>query len=142
MAAEKTTLKSIKSSPKLAEQNFRPSDFLSQSEMDALHEANANRGRIRKPYDEVDAFESEILERYGWETYQAYQDGTITVEQLSKYLAASRAREAAFRYNLEMVIASANAGANNPNKNGRPPKTLKQCINIIKTEYKSAKGAQ
>ena len=142
MTAEKNTLQSIKSSPKMAEQNFRPSDFLSQSEMDELHEANANRGKIVKRYDEIDAFEAEILERFGWNTLQAYQNGTISVEQVSRYIFAARARDAADRYALEMVIVSAVAGANNPNKHGKAPKSLKQAVDIVKTEYKRAKGAQ
>lgn len=142
MAAEKTTLKSIKSSPKMAEQNFRPSDFLSQSEMDELHEANANRGKIHRPFDEVDAFEAEILARFGWQTFQAYQTGDINLSQLAKYIAAERARDAQDRYALESFILAAVAGANNPNKHGKAPKSLKKAIDIIKTEYKRAKGAQ
>ena len=142
MTAEKTTLKSIKSSPKLAEQNFRPSDFLSQSEMDELHEANANRGKVHRPFDEVDAFEAEILARFGWHTFQAYQTGDISLSQLAKYIAAERARDAQDRYQLECVIVSVNAGANNPNKHGKAPKSLKKSIDILKTEYKRAKGAQ
>lgn len=142
MTAEKTTLKSIKSSPKMAEQNFRPSDFLSQSEMDELHEANANRGKIHRPFDEVDAFEAEILARFGWQTFQAYQTGDINLGQLSKYIAAERTRDAQERYALESLILAAVAGANNPSKHGKAPKSLKQAVNIIKTEYKRAKGAQ
>ena len=142
MTAEKTTLKSIKSSPKMAEQNFRPSDFLSQSEMDELHEANANRGKIHRPFGEVDAFEAEILARFGWQTFQAYQTGDINLSQLAKYIAAERARDAQDRYQLESLILAAVAGANNPNKHGKAPKSLKQAVNIIKSEYKRAKGAQ
>ena len=142
MTAEKNTLKSIKSSPKVAGQNFRPSDFLSQSEMDELHEANANRGRIDKKYDDVDAFESEILERFGWDTFQAYQNGTISIEQVSRYIFAARARDASDRYALESLILAAVAGANNPSKHGKAPKSLKQAVDIVKTEYKRAKGAQ
>lgn len=139
---EKLTLKSIKNSPKLAEQNFRPSDFLTEKEIDELHEANARGGKIIKPYDEVDAFEAEILARFGWQTYQAYLDGTMDIEQLAKYLAAERARACAERYNLECIIVSAVAGANHPKKHGGAPKSLKQAIDIVKTEYKRAKGAQ
>lgn len=142
MTAGRNTLKSIKSSPKMAEQNFRPSDFLSQSEMDELHEANANRGKIVKKYDEIDAFEAEILERFGWAAFQAYQNGVIAIEQMTRYIYASRARDAADRYALESLILAAVAGANNPNKHGKAPKSLKQAVDIVKTEYKRAKGAQ
>lgn len=142
MTAGRNTLKSIKSSPKMAEQAFRPSDFLSQSEMEELHEANANRGEIVKKYDEIDAFEAEILERFGWTAFQAYQNGVIAIEQMARYIYASRARDAADRYALESLILAAVAGANNPNKHGKAPKSLKQAVDIVKTEYKRAKGAQ
>lgn len=126
----------------MAEQAFRPSDFLSQSELDELHEANANRGKIVKKYDEIDAFEAEILERFGWNAFQAYQNGVIAIEQMARYIYASRARDAADRYALESLILAAVAGANNPNKHGKAPKSLKQAVDIVKTEYKRAKGAQ
>ena len=142
MAAEKTTLKSIKSSPKMAEQHYRPSDFLSQSDIDELHEANARGGKISKPYDEIDAFEAEILARFGWQTYQAYLSGEADIEQLAKYIAAERARDAQNRYNLECIIVSSAAGANRPRKHGGAPQSLKKAIDIVKAEYKRAKGAQ
>lgn len=142
MAAEKTTLKSIKSSPKMAEQHYRPSDFLSQSDIDELHEANARGGKIRKPYDEIDAFEAEILARFGWQTYKAYLSGEADIEQLAKYIAAERARDAQNRYNLECIIVSSVAGANRPRKHGGAPQSLKKAIDIVKAEYKRAKGAQ
>ena len=142
MAAEKTTLKSIKSSPKMAEQHYRPSDFLSQSDIDELHEANARGGKISKPYDEIDAFEAEILARFGWQTYQAYLSGEADIEQLAKYIAAERARDAQNRYNLECIIVSSVAGANRPREHGGAPRSLKKAIDIVKAEYKRAKGAQ
>lgn len=142
MTAEKTTLKSIKSSPKMAEQHYRPSDFLSQSDIDELHEANARGGKISKPYDEIDAFEAEILARFGWQTYQAYLSGEADIEQLAKYIAAERARDAQNRYNLECIIVSSVAGANRPRKHGGAPQSLKKAIDIVKAEYKRAKGAQ
>lgn len=142
MAAEKTTLKSIKSSPKMAEQHYRPSDFLSQSDIDELHEANARGGKISKPYDEIDAFEAEILARFGWQTYKAYLSGEADIEQLAKYIAAERARDAQNRYNLECIIVSSVAGANRPRRHGGAPQSLKKAIDIVKAEYKRAKGAQ
>lgn len=142
MADEKTTLKSIKNSPKMAEQHFRPSDFLSQSEIEELHEANATRGKIQRPYDDIDAFEAEILARFGWQAYQAYQDGEMDIGQLARYIAAERARDAQKRYDLECVIVSSVAGANHPTKHRSAPKSLKNAIDIVKTEYKRAKGKQ
>ena len=114
MTADKKTLNSIKNSPEMVEQHYRPSDFLTSDEMDELHEANANRGRIHKPFDEVDAFEAEILARFGWETFKAYESGEMPIERLAKYIAAERARHSGELYTLECIIVSAVAGANHP----------------------------
>lgn len=141
-AVEKLTLNEIKRSPKMTERHYRPSDFLTKNEIDDLHESNARGGKIRKPYDEVDAFEAEILARFGWETFQAYQTSEISLEQLARYLAAERAREVAEKYNLECIIVGAVAGANRPRKHGGTPAGLKRAIDIVKTEYKRAKGGQ
>lgn len=139
---DRPTLKSIKSSPKMAEQHYRPSDFLTEKQMEKLHESNARGGKIVRPYDDVDAFEAEILARFGWEAFQAYLSGAIDIEQMAKYLAAERARATAERYNIEAIIVGAVAGANHPRKSGGAPKGLRQAIEIVKAEYKRAKGAQ
>ena len=149
---EKLTLDSIKSSPKMTEQYFRPSDFLSKEERLALKEANASRGKIHRPYNNVDAFEAELIARLGWDAFKAYQRGGYTDEngqfqrlkltQFARWIAAERARDALDRYSIECVIVSANAGANNPNKHGKAPKSLRQALDIVKAEYKRAKGAQ
>ena len=94
MAAEKPTLKSIKSSPKLAEQHFRPSDFLTKQQQDELREANARGRTIMRPYDEVDAFAAEILARFGWQAYKAWQMGEFSQEKALRFIAAERARDA------------------------------------------------
>ena len=142
MASEKTTLKSIKSSPKMAEQHYRPSDFLSQSDIDELHEANARGGKISKPYDEIDAFEAEILARFGWQTYKAYLSGEADIGQLAKYIAAERARTTAESLPLQYTVVGAMAGANHPTKHKNAPKTLKNTIKFLKEQQKKAKGAQ
>ena len=139
---EKPTLKSIKGSPKMAERNFRPSDFLTEEQMNELHEANARGGKILKPYDDIDAFEAEIMARFGLEALREWQNNTISTEQMAKYLAAERARTTAERYNLEAIIVSAVAGANHPTKHKTAPKSLKTAVDIVKAEYKRAKGAQ
>lgn len=142
MAAEQPTLKSIKSSPKLAERHFRPSDFLTTQQMDELHEANARGKSVRRPYDEIDAFAAELLARFGWETYTAWQKGEFSQEKALRFVAAERARTMQEQYSLESVIYTVMAGANNPAKGGRMPKSLKKAGEIMNEHFKRAKGAQ
>ena len=150
MAAEKPTLKNIKRSPKLAEQHFRPSDFLTKQQQDELREANARGRTIMRPYDEVDAFAAEVLARFGWHTYRAWKTqerderGQIimTTDQLFKYIAAERARTTAESLPLQYTVVGAMAGANHPTKHKNAPKTLKNTIKFLKEQQKKAKGAQ
>lgn len=142
MAAESISLKEARKSPKLRERHFRPSDFLTTRQMDELHESNARGGRIERPFDEIDALSAEILGRFGWETYQAWLHGEIAQDRIMRYLAAERARKTAELYNLEALIVSSVAGANHPGKGGRTPKSLKQAIDVLRSEYKRSRGAQ
>ena len=140
MAAEKPTLKSIKSSPKMAEQHFRPSDFLTKPQMDELHESNARGRATIRPYDEIDAFAAEILARFGWQAYQAWHSGELSQEKALRFIAAERAREAARGFEIEQVIYATTLGANNPTKAGKMPKSAKKAAEILNEHLKRAKG--
>lgn len=137
---KKLTLANARESRKLKEQTFRPSDFLADDEIEKLRESNQKGKKQKRPYDEIDALEAEILARFGWHTFQAYQTGEISLEQLAKYLQAERARSVAERYNLECIIVGAMAGANHAKKGGGTPKGLRTAIDIVKEDYKRAKG--
>ena len=142
MAAERTTLKSLQSSPKLAEQHFRPSDFLTKQQQDELREANIRGKTISRPYDEVDAFAAEILARFGWQAYEAWQSGEFSQEKALRFIAAERARDAARSLSIEQVIYAATLGANNPTKGGKLPKSARKTAEILNEHHKLAKGAQ
>lgn len=139
---EKPTLESLKKSPKLAEQHFRPSDFLTNKQIEELHEANARGKTVQRPYDDVDAFASELLARFGWETYKAWQSGEFSQEKALRFVAAERAREAARSLPIEQVIYTATLGANNPTKSGKLPRSARKTAEIIKEHMKFAKGVQ
>lgn len=121
------------------ELTFRASDFLSDEQQEKLHEANAKGAKTVKPYDEIDAFSAEVLARFGFDAWQAWQDGTISTHQMLRYVAAERAREARLLLPLEAITALSMAGANHPNKNGKPPKSLASAHKILQSEQK--KGA-
>lgn len=118
-----------------AGQYFRASDFLSETEKEQLHAANAKGKEPEKPYDRVDAYEAELLARFGWQAYKAWLDGELDEALAARMMAAERDRE---RQTLEPILAmiyAANAGANNPaDKNGHAPKTLRIAHEIL-TKY-------
>lgn len=138
MTVPEITLEKAK---KIAEvKNFRASDFLTQEEIEEVHESNA-KGRKKTGFDVVDAYVAEILARFGYDTYVAWKFGEIDERHMMKYIEAERAREARNRLMIENVIVASVAGANNPTKGGHPPKSLKTAIKILKHEQKLAKGA-
>ena len=136
------TIEEIKKSPKVTDKVFRASDYLSEEELDEIHASNAKGKKIEKPFDDIDAFSAEILARFGWDTYQAWLEGRFEMSKSLRFIAAERARDKQLIVHLEAIILSAIAGANNPDKNGKMPKSLKQASDILKKEIKEAQGGQ
>lgn len=121
------------------EVTFRASDFLSDEQQEQLAQANAKGAKTIKPYDEIDAFSAEVLARFGYDTWQAWQGGKISTHQMLRYIAAERARETRNILPLEAIMMLSMAGANHPGKNGKPPKSLASAQKILQNEQK--KGA-
>lgn len=137
MAHETNTLEQIKAEvlPN-AEQSFRASDFLSDEEQAELEEVNLRGKKDSRIYDSVDAFEAELLARFGWEAFQAWLKGDFGMEQAAKFMAAERAREKRALEPLASIILAANAGANNGDKNGHAPKSLRIAQDLVKQIHK------
>lgn len=117
----------------------RVSDFLTDEEIDKIHETNL-KGKKRASFDEVDSYIAEIIARFGYETYLAWKLGEIDELDMVHYIQAERAREAQNRLRLEHIIVAGVAGANQRTKTGHAPKSLKMAIKMLKSEEKLAKG--
>lgn len=139
MTAPELTLKNVKETAQV--KTFRASDFLTDEQIDEVHESNA-KGKKTTGFNEIDAYIAEILARFGYETYVAWKFGEIGEEQMVKYIEAERAREIRSRLMIENVIVASVAGANNPTKGGHMPKSLKSAIKMLKKEQELAKGAK
>lgn len=137
MTAPELTLKNVKETAQV--KTFRASDFLTDEQIDEVHESNA-KGKKTTGFNEIDAYIAEILARFGYETYVAWKFGEIGEEQMVKYIEAERAREVKNRLMIENVIVASVAGANNPTKGGHMPKSLKTAFNMLKKEHEIAKG--
>lgn len=135
--AHENTLEQIKADilPN-TEQVFRASDFLSDEEQQELSKVNATSKRDKRPYDSVDAFEAELLARFGWEAYRAWLCGDFEMSLAARFIAAERARETRSLEPLAAMILTANAGANNGDKNGHAPKSLRKAQEILQTIHK------
>lgn len=137
MTKPELTLKKAKETA--VKREFRASDFLTQEQLDEVHESNA-KGKRTSRFDVIDAYIAEILGRFGYGTYEAWKNGEIDEEQMVKYIEAERAREAQDRLALENIIVASVAGANNPTKNGQLPKSLRAAVKMLKSEENKAKG--
>lgn len=139
MTAPELTLNKVKQNAKV--RNFRASDFLTEKELDEVHESNL-KGKKTKGFDAIDAYIAEIIARFGYDTYVAWKFGEIGEEQMTRYIKAERARDVQNRLMIENIIVASMAGANNPTKGGHMPKSLKAAIKMIKSEEKLAKGTK
>lgn len=144
MTAHDLTLGEVRKSAKITERVHRVSDFLSKEqkiEIAEYREKKALEGGSRG-FDSIDAYSAEILARFGYDAWQAWQNGQIKAEKMAKMILAERARAKTELLGLEAIILSSMAGANNPTKGGHAPKSLKNAIKIFKNEQKAAKGVK
>lgn len=137
MTEPELTLNKVKETA--IKREFRASDFLTQEQMEEVHESNA-KGKKTAGFDEIDAYVAEIIARFGYDTYRAWKCGDISEEDMARFVRAERVRDARQRLPLENIIIASVAGANNPTKGGHAPKSLKTAIKMLKSEEKLAKG--
>lgn len=114
-----------------AENLVRLSDFLSDQEKEELQASNLRGKAEQKPYDDVDAFEAEMLARFGFQAYKAWLNGEFDEAQMARMIAAERDREKQLLAPILAMVLTANAGANNGDKNGHAPKSLRIAQDIL-----------
>lgn len=141
MTAPELTLNQVKKSEKVTTRTVRVSDFLSNEKKIELRMAQeARSAEKRRGFDEIDAYSAEILGRFGYHAWVAWQTGQIKGEKMAKMVLAERARAKRELLGVETMILAVGAGANNPTEAGHAPKSLRNAIKILKDEQKQAKG--
>lgn len=133
------TLANIKKSPKLGRVH-RTSDYLTKEDKEDLMQSNFRGKRSKRKFNDIDALAAEILARFGWEAYQAWNNFEIPHEDMNRYLEAERAREKAQGLALKAIIVQMVGSCIKREKNQPQPKGPKQAQKIMKEEVKSAKG--
>ena len=140
MRESELTLKKVKSLPKASPvREYRTSDFLTTEQLSELHKNNAKPSQKQKKFNIVDSYIAEIMARFGYEAYQAWNMGIIPDYRMRRLLEAERAREKQSLLGLEGIIIMANA-ASARGKKGQIPKPLKAANKIYLNEEKIAKG--
>lgn len=112
-------------------------DFISREEVEELHDRHfQRRAERRKLFDEVDALVGEIIGRFGWETYERWNEGEIDSDWLVRILNAERAREKAALTEIESVVYTSVVAT----MAKHPKKTLANVTKILEQNYKLIKG--
>lgn len=141
MTAPDLTLNNVKEKAQSITRVHRVSDFLSKEQKIQLKLAHEERTVAKnRGFDAIDALSGEILGRFGYDAWMAWQNGQIRADKMLKMVLAERARAKRELLGLEGIIMATGAGANNPTKGGRMPKSLKNAIKIFQNEQKQAKG--
>jgi len=139
MTAPELTLNEVK---KNVVRNVRVSDFLTREQKQdiATYREQKERAGGRCQFDNVDAYSAEILARFGYDAWTAWQCEQIKQDKMAKMVLAERARDKKYLLGLEGLILAVGAGANRPTKSGHAPQSLKNATKIFKNEQKLAKG--
>lgn len=141
MTASELTLNNLKDSVRNKPRVVRVSDFLSNDKKIELKLAQeANAARHKRSFDDVDAYSAEILGRFGYEAWMAWQNGQIRADKMLKMVLAERARAKRELLGIESLILAVGAGANHPTKHGKAPKSLRNAVKILKSEQNQARG--
>lgn len=144
MTTPELTLNEVKKTAKETKRAVRVSDFLTSEEKSEIYAAREKKALAgdRRGFDDIDAYSAEILARFGYDAWQAWQCGQIKAEKMARLILAERARDKQRLLGLESLILAVGAGANRPTKGGHTPKSLKNAIKILKSEQKQAKGVK
>lgn len=134
------TLKDIRKSPKLMKVS-RASDFMSKNEHDELRAANmmGKRSSERK-FDAVDAYCAEIIARFGYDAYKAWNSGELDSKLVARMVEAERARERAGWLPIETIVINMVGSCIRRQKGEPQPKGPKAAQKIMKVEVQTARG--
>lgn len=142
MSTPGLTLENIKqTSPKLNPARvIRADDVLSDKEKNLIRRNRTAGKASKRRYDDIDAMMAEIIARFGYDTYKAFNNGEIGAEKMTRFLYAERAREASSKLDLYGIIM-AMVGSCIRRQKGQPaPKGPKIAQKIFTAEQKIAKG--
>lgn len=138
MTMPELTLNKVKE--KAQTKTFRASDFLTDEEKEQRVKAKATAKRAERLYTAVDSYIAEIIARFGYDAYRAWLSGEISEDKMYRLVLAERSREKRLLFPIENLIVASVAGANQPTKNGRTPKSLKVAIKVLNEEQEKANG--
>lgn len=142
MTAPELTLNGIRNSLPKKERVFRVSDFLNDDEKQQNLERKAKRKTKKRRFSQTDAIVAEMVSRFGYEFYLAWNEGEIDEDLAYRMLYAERAREAEARLKIEGVLVPLIKDCIKRSKKEKKPTGPRDAAKIIKLETKIAMGEQ
>lgn len=140
MTAPELTLNKIRQSSKLMGKTFRVSDFRTNEEKEKHIKQRTNKKPKRKKFNEVDAYIAEMVARFGYDAYKAWNRGEIDEKKMRAMIYAERAREKQYIIPLETIVAQLVKDCIRRNKKEKKPTGPKEAAKILKAEIKIAMG--
>ncbi len=133
------SLASVREEASKKPQNFSVKDFASEDEIIELKKAQIERRRRKRKFDDASAYSAEVLARFGYEAWKAWQEGDLPTERMNSYLLAERAREDAKLLNFEAFLMPLICSTIRKAKSGTP-KGVRNAQKVIKEQIERAKG--
>lgn len=134
------TLADIRKSPKMGRVS-RASDFISKDEMRQLRVANmVGKRSSKRKFDAIDAYCAEIIARFGYDAYKAWNSGELDEKLVARMIEAERARERAGWIPIETIVINMVGSCIRRQKGEPQPKGPKAVQKIMKIEVKAARG--
>lgn len=135
----KLTLGKIREEIK-SEHNFTLKDFTTEAEREQLSRARAKAKAKAPKFDAASAISAEILARFGFEAWKAWQNGEISPKQMSAYLAAERGRDLRLLADLETSMAVLFSTVARRQRGKPIPKGFKIAQKMVQNHEKTMKG--
>lgn len=118
------------------------SDFLTKEEQEEYKVVKTRSRRRRKQpkFGKVDAYMAEIIARFGYDTYKAWNADEIDDTKMIRMIEAERARERAAWLPIESLLRAVIQGGVPTFKPKKKPPIAKEVTKILKDEFKRARG--
>lgn len=135
----KLTLGQIREGIK-TEHHFTLKDFTTEAEREQLSRARAKAKAKAPKFDAASAVSAEILARFGFDAWKAWQNGEISQKQMSSYLAAERGRDLRLLADLETAISVLMTTVARRQRGKPAPKGFKMVQKMVQNHERIMKG--
>lgn len=136
------TLNDIRQTLRPTQRRSGVSDFLTKEEKEQ-YKAIKRRTSYRKKrakFSKTDAYVAEIIARFGYETYKAWNADEIDDAKMIRLIEAERARERASWLPIESLLRAVVQGGVPTYRPKKRPPIGKEVNKILKDEFKRARG--